>query len=373
MFFLVGISISVFLLFLLLIKRNKSSADKVLLWWLLLLFIHQLFYYFVATGQLLQHPHFLGIDFAMPILHGVLLYIYALEITGKKLRKKWYYLLHFVPAILLILLAIPFYSLSGPEKIKVFENGGADYLWYIITQNSMFFISGITYSILTFLLVKKYQQNIHENFSNTDKKELQWLKYLALGLGIIWFVVIFTTNSNFIFYSVVVFVLFIGIFGINQLNIFQQKIIVENTKTSTPSIDLEKLNLEVSTPQKQKRYAKSGLTEMMAEQLYSKLNKLMKEQSLFLQNDITLSQLAKKLDAHPNHLSQVINEKEKKNFYNYINTLRIQHFIHLASMSENQKYTLLSLAYECGFNSKSTFNKHFKENTGKTPREYFKS
>ena len=70
---------------------------------------------------------------------------------------------------------------------------------------------------------------------------------------------------------------------------------------------------------------------------------------------------------------KVINEKEQKNFYNYINALRIKEFIRLASLPESKKYTMLSLAYECGFNSKSTFNKHFKENTGKTPTEYFKS
>ena len=99
----------------------------------------------------------------------------------------------------------------------------------------------------------------------------------------------------------------------------------------------------------------------------------MNKESLFKNNDLTLTDLAKRLDVHSNYLSQVINEKEQKNFYNYINSLRINEFIRLASLPESKKYTLLSLAYDCGFNSKSTFNKHFKENTGKTPTAYFKS
>ena len=89
--------------------------------------------------------------------------------------------------------------------------------------------------------------------------------------------------------------------------------------------------------------------------------------------EYTRMELAKQLDVHPNYLSQVINEKEQKNFYNYINALRIKEFIRLAERPESKNYTLLSLAYDCGFNSKSTFNKHFKLNTQKTPTQYFKS
>ncbi len=88
-------------------------------------------------------------------------------------------------------------------------------------------------------------------------------------------------------------------------------------------------------------------------------------------DNLTLTELAKSLDVHPNHLSQVINEKEEKNFYNYINSLRIKAFIKLASLPENKKYTMISLAYDCGFSTKSTFNKHFKAHTGKTPTEFF--
>jgi AraC-like DNA-binding protein len=260
--------------------------------------------------------------------------------------------------------------LSGAEKIVAMENGGQDYLWYVIYQNVVTFLSGVIYSILTLLLIRKHQKNIQEKFSNTDEKELQWLKYLSIGLGIIWFIVIFSNDTTIIFSGVVVFVLFIGFFGINQMNIFQ------TNSVATINIEVpknEKVEKTMPLSSTQKRYAKSGLTKEMAEKIYSNLNQLMTEESLFNNNDITLTELAKRLDVHSNHLSQVINEKEEKNFYNYINSLRIKEFIKLASLPENKKFTLLSLAYDCGFNSKSTFNKHFKENTGKTPTAYFKS
>ena len=175
-------------------------------------------------------------------------------------------------------------------------------------------------------------------------------------------------GENVIFSGVAVFVLFIGFFGINQLDIFTTPFIEpdkNNEGTATESI-------QTSTDTEKKRYAKSGLNDEMANQIYAKLNELMPQQDLYKQDNLTLSDLAKQLDVHPNHLSQVINEKEEKNFYNYINSLRIKEFIRLASQAESEKFTLMSLAYDCGFNSKSTFNKHFKAFTQKTPSEFFR-
>lgn len=370
MFFILGISISVFLLFLLLIKKDKSSADKILLIWLLLLFVHQFLNYVSVTKQIVEYPHLLGVDFCLPVLHGVLLFLYVLEITNNKFKRKYYYFLHFIPTISLIVLAIPFYSLSGAEKIAAIDNGGEEYLWYIIYLNSLVFISGLTYSIWSLYLIRKHQKSIQDTYSNTDKKELQWLQYLSIGLGIIWFIVLFADDPSIIFTGVVVFVLFIGFFGINQMNIFQTNALPVSNLAVPKNEKIEKsMQLDASP----KRYAKSGLTKDMASKIYTNLDELMTKESLFNNNDITLTELAKRLDVHPNHLSQVINEKEEKNFYNYINSLRIKEFIKLASLPKNKKFTLLALAYDCGFNSKSTFNKHFKENTGKTPTEYFKS
>ncbi len=121
------------------------------------------------------------------------------------------------------------------------------------------------------------------------------------------------------------------------------------------------------------KYSKSGLNEEIAAQIYTKLNVLMNGDALYKNEDLTLSELAKTLNAHPNHLSQVINEMEGKNFYNYINALRINEFIKIASLPENEKYTMISLAYDVGFSTKSTFNKNFKAFTGKTPTDFFKA
>jgi len=374
MFFILGISISVFLEFLLLIKKNKSRADKILLVWLLLIVVHQLTNYYLYTKELYNHPHLLGVDFSFPIFHGIFLYFYVIEITRNRLKRIWFALLHLIPPILLYFLAIPFYKLSGEQKIWLFENEGVGFEWFVITMNALIVVSGLFYSAWALLLIKKHRFNIQQNFSNTDKKELQWLKFLSIGFGVIWILAIFFEHT-IIFSGVVLLILFIGFFGINQLSIFSpnQQLQPELEKANSEQ-GIESGNVEGNlTTSSKKRYAKSGLSMEAAEKIYSELSRMMIEKSLYKKDNLSLTELAKLLSVHPNHLSQVINEREQKNFYNYINSYRIKEFIKLANLPENKNFTLLSLAFDCGFSSKSTFNKHFKENTGKTPSEFFNS
>ena len=103
------------------------------------------------------------------------------------------------------------------------------------------------------------------------------------------------------------------------------------------------------------------------------LEKLMQEEELFLQPDLNLRSLAGKMEMHPNKLSWLINESLGKNFNEYINTMRIETFKQKALNPENSHITLLGLAYESGFNSKSVFNDFFKKSTGMTPRAWVKS
>ena len=99
----------------------------------------------------------------------------------------------------------------------------------------------------------------------------------------------------------------------------------------------------------------------------------MDNQKLYLDEKLTLPKLASELDILPNYLSQVINERYGKNFYDYINTFRVAEFQKIIQDPKKRHYTLLTLALECGFNSKSSFNKYFKKSTGQTPSEYLET
>lgn len=356
MFYLTGIILSCFLALLLLLKKDKATADWVLCIWMLIMALHQGSNYLDVSKISYTYPHLLGIGFALPLLHGLMLHFYVLVLLGKRKLTWVYVLIHFVPFVVLTALAIPFYQLPAAGKIQVFLHQGAGYEWYMLTQLCLIVVSGFVYVLWSFRLIQSSQNNPSQKPDALKSQHLQWLKYLSLGLAGIWVLVLFF-DDQVIFGGVTTLVCLIGILGINQVPVF-----VGNF-TPDPLATLPMNSLP--------RYAKSGLSTSQSDALFDQLTQLMQKQEVYKNNELNLGQLAELLGVHPNYLSQVINEKLGKNFYSYINELRVGAFIQLASDPDKQHYSLLALAFECGFNSKSTFNKYFKMATGETPSEFF--
>ncbi len=122
-----------------------------------------------------------------------------------------------------------------------------------------------------------------------------------------------------------------------------------------------------------KKYKKSGLTPEQSGKIVADLDNEIKSKKLFLNAQLTLSDIAEAIDVSTNSVSQALNENLGKNFYEYINSFRLEYFIELFKNPKYNQFTMLSIAYESGFNSKSTFNAFFKKSMGKSPREYFKN
>ncbi|MNU99111.1 DNA-binding transcriptional regulator MelR [compost metagenome] len=365
MFFIVGFSIACFLLLLFLFKKGKELHDYILASWLALIALHLSLHYFHYRGIDLEYPSLLGIILPLPILHVVFLYFYTIALTENRIPRLPVILLHFIPFLTLVALAIPFYRLSGAEKVAVFKNGGKGFEWYAVVQLSFILLTAAFYSVVTLLKIRKHRKSIQDYLSNTDKRMLRWLEYLTIGLGIIWLLVLFF-EDNVIFGGVTVFVLFIGFFGINQVSIFIPTTPRNQSEQPNPII----VDPEEESPVKKEKYAKSGLEQNQVSIIMKQLEELMAHDKPFKESELTLNELAKRMNLNPNQLSQVINSETGKTFYHYINTYRINEFLYLLSLPENKKFTFLSLAYDCGFNSKTTFNKYFKLHTGKTPSEY---
>ena len=97
------------------------------------------------------------------------------------------------------------------------------------------------------------------------------------------------------------------------------------------------------------------------------------DQGKYKDSELNLKELASLIKLHPNKLSWLLNEKIGKNFNEYVNAYRIEAFQEMALSEKGEKLTLLALAYESGFNSKSVFNDSFKKLTGQTPKQWVKS
>ena len=121
------------------------------------------------------------------------------------------------------------------------------------------------------------------------------------------------------------------------------------------------------------KYEKSSLSEENKEMILSKIRKEMEDNSYFTNNLASLPGLAKQINETSHHVSQVINEKLNKNFFELLASYRVEHAKKLIQKDKDLKLTVEELADIVGYNSKSSFNIAFKKYTLKTPSEYRKS
>ncbi|MGL5890411.1 MAG: helix-turn-helix domain-containing protein [Bacteroidia bacterium] len=370
MFYFAGVIITFFLAFILSGKKNKSSADKILFSWLVVIGVHLSLFYLNYSEIIFSYPHLLGVIAPFPLLHGPFIYLYTAALTGQE--KKWReYIFHFLPAFIMAFCFSGFYMLPGSEKIIVYANKGSDYKVLLLINSVLIKISGIAYVLLAYKLLIAHKKRIVNQFSTTDKINLYWLRYLILGVALVWIFVL-AGHTQLLFFAAVVFVILIGYFGIRHVSIFTGN---SNLQREIPDAETGAVSESVTYPDKQEtpKYDKSGLTDEMASEIHQKLRLMMEQEQLFVNPELTLTELAQKLNVNQNNLSQVINTYEQKSFYEYINELRINKFISMAQLPDNRKLTILALAYDCGFNSKSSFNKHFKRITNQTPSAFINS
>jgi YesN/AraC family two-component response regulator len=121
------------------------------------------------------------------------------------------------------------------------------------------------------------------------------------------------------------------------------------------------------------KYTKSSLSEAGKQKILSGITLELESAKYFADNLASLSDLAKKIGESPHHVSQVINEKLNKNFFELLATYRVEEAKKILSADRKNKLTIEEISEKVGYNSKTAFNNAFKKITGKTPSEYRKS
>lgn len=123
---------------------------------------------------------------------------------------------------------------------------------------------------------------------------------------------------------------------------------------------------------RKRKYKKSLLEPALLARYKKQMEQLMQEEEPFLDPALSLRTLAEKMGMPPNQLSQLLNEGFDQNFSEYVNTYRLSAFKERANNPALQHLTLLALAFDSGFNSKTVFNTFFKKAMGMTPSVYWK-
>lgn len=225
------------------------------------------------------------------------------------------------------------------------------------------------------LLLQEYEQRITANFSNLHEHSLKALNWLLLILLVKWLMAILRTLHC----------MYIGPVGGLGINLFMTIEIVFTLRALfalsrlQPALDLVTSDIKIESdssvalsppscdiaPQK---YANSPLDESIRKRILGKLHKAMETEKLYAQANLNLRQLSEALNESPHYLSQVLNQDLQLSFYEWVNRYRID-AAKLLLISQANK-TILTIAEEVGFNSKSTFNAAFRQYTGVTPSEF---
>ncbi len=209
--------------------------------------------------------------------------------------------------------------------------------------------------------IKVYEVQLQDNFSDIEEKSLRWLSnmlWIAGGIGVLWAIgqfVFLIYEQSFIFYvvwaSICLFIYQLGYFLILRKDLFEVRLLEHDAKRST------------SKP----------LLSTKANEHYEKILHLMKEEKLYQNPNLNMTMLAQRVNLSSSYCSRIINQKEQKNFYEFVNFYRVEQVKVWLNDPKYSHYSILGIALEAGFKSKTTFNSVFKKMTGITPSAYKKS
>lgn len=300
---------------------------------------------------------FIGSSFGF--LFGPLLYLYTKAVNSREFRFTEKELLHFVPFLIAFSLTLVRYQFQTYEtKIELLQTGLYGKTVSIIYL-ALMHTTILVYLLKAFLIVRQKNQSLKGYYSSLEKINYDWLNLVVSAFLVMWIVDIINWvagslgfNSAALQESLTFFSLFINF-------VFANLLILKSLRLPQmePAAEIHK-------------YEKSPLTLQTKSDILARLEKLMTQEKLFLNSSLNLGEVSHKLSVVPRYLSQVINELKEQNFYDYVNSHRIDEAKKILSDPSHDSEKILSVLYDCGFNSKSVFNTAFKKNTGITPSEY---
>lgn len=302
--------------------------------------------------EVFKSPYIIAEPFIFLI--GPLLYFHFRYIAYHK-KLKYEDFLHFIPFLLFFISFIPV-NLHGTRNLYydfLFNNPLAitALLWILMATQMIFYWNKMN------TINKDYREKLGDELSEIDSFDTSWIHTFT-----ILFLIIFT------------FVAIVITFIIHTEDLDQFRIILPLFFTATLFyISFKGITQKIPTLQEESTTEKTPtvlLDQKKEAELKKQLSELMQEKQPFLNPELTLKDLAVQVGISRNQLSYLINNSFNSNFYLYVNNYRIEYLKRKMMEDKQKQFTILALAFDSGFNSKSSFNAVFKKITGLTPSEY---
>ena len=371
----IGISlIGIFVTFILL-KRGKVLADYVLI------AINIVLAFMLLSNAWIEN----GINTVNYYLNTVLpFWLFALFMTyglllideQHQFRWKWFWIYAY-PLLFLLVVSIDLFAY--PHDVSQLEE---QYKYPSLLYHA-FYKSHSVYVIFVILWFLKqlntYQKSIKNYYSFIEPIQLQWLKYFALILMFLYtlavtvfliynfgFIEDISFAYQFLNIGTVLSIFYLSFNGIRQYSLAHFQNSIQPAQASS-----EQGTTEPKT--EKEKYATSSLTNEEANRIFQKLEALFQAEAIYTEPQLKIKQVADRLQISTHQLSQVINSVFGKSFYEFVNTYRVDLLKERLRDPESKAFTILALAYDCGFNSKASLNRIFKEHTELTPSQYQKA
>ena len=337
--------------------KEERLSDKLLGLLLFILALDIQDYTFGFSGINILWTELKGFPRGVALLTGPFLYFYIRSQVNTNFKLEWKHALHLVPWLIPFIIQLSIF-LQGLDAVNSFEESSIAQVLnkiYLLAR----YASYIAYFYLSLVLYKGYKTWVAKNTSFAEVIGFEWFRNVIIGFilgyafkeGMHALDGIYQWDFDQDWYwnlALVAIILYICIKGYTQ-----------------PQPKL--LEFEIDGFKE-----KTNDNKEWSEEMSRNLESVMDRERPYLKPDLTLRDLAKQTSIPSQTLSQLIRNKHQKNFNEFINMHRLTFFCKLAKDPNNSHYTLLALGLECGFNSKSTFNRVFKNSFQMTPSEWVK-
>jgi AraC-like DNA-binding protein len=373
-------------------KKYYQNRHQASLWLSVFLLLSALYIapWMLGFAGWYSHQPYRDIMFYMPFqqlfLIGPSIYFYVQSLLNPAFRFQKKDLWHFLPALAYLLycgwMAV-YDKLIVGKYYFLLDGRDRDFdTWY----QALGFVSMIIYFTLSIRFYYSYKQLLVQVLSNGQDLAFVWvrnfliafLSLLIAWLGLAFFEIFFNSTYAKVwwyFFSYAIICYYIAIEG--YANVVQTKVFF---KTNLLSPQHTLLLLPAQKPLYLEAYEEVEVIDLQSdtflqdeyEEWKNAIENLILQENLYQDAELSLPQLAKKLHINIALLSRIINKGYGLNFNDFINQYRIKAVMDCLALGKHKKHTLLSIAYECGFNSKTTFNRAFKKYTSLSPQEYIK-
>lgn len=375
---IIGAIQGLFLFFLLMIRKENKLANKLLAVFVLLLTIHLTTSFMHTNNDSIVDLQAFNRSDMFVLFYGPLIAFYTASLTGIKQRLNPKNIIHLLPGMIMIVLLLISYIFNKNKLFYDIWNSESHItlrVWYII--HTLTLIHLFIYLVYGLIIIHMYKGKLKSFFSQSGRIYLVWLRWLLGSTLFIWAIggiqFYFNSfgNSEGVLQWIISLSAVLTVYAIAYFTIKQPDILCDLKQIQDIEDKIQNSHSVSDIPQKNnERYKRNRLSEDEEKNNLDLLLTCVTENKLYLEPKLNLQQLSEEVGIPAHQISMLLSIYLGQNFYDFINKYRLEE-VKRRLLEENKNLdNILTIAFEAGFNSKSTFNSVFKKFEGITPSKY---